>query len=219
MFWEFNCLFFMNCRSRGQIGLAQVSDYETFGKPWRQAPRAVIELCSIVSPAYWIFSNDMCDVLMVLLYSKGHVLYSIFYLARMQSQTFVNDKTTFRSAITNQQISTLPSHLVHVNVSLKYQSHIVITFWLFTLNNRIYLHVFRLVATRLITVLRSLLTVIWLLDNVGKVSLGEFKFNSGKERRILITPCLIALSRKALGGMEFASLMIIGFVMSLYYCH
>ena len=73
MFGQFNCLFFMNCRSWGQIGLTQASDYETFAKPWRQAPRAVIELCSIVSPAYWIFSNDMCDVLMVLLYSKGHV--------------------------------------------------------------------------------------------------------------------------------------------------
>ena len=76
-------------------------------------------------------------MLIVLLYSKGHVLYSIFHLARMQSQTFVNDKTTFRSVIINQQIAALPSHRVHVNVSLNtshIKSQIVIAFLLFTLN-------------------------------------------------------------------------------------
>ena len=77
-------------------------------------------------------------MLIVLLYSKGHVLYSIFHLARrMQSQTFVNDKTTFRSVIINQQIAALPSHRVHANVSLNtshIKSQIVIAFLLFTLN-------------------------------------------------------------------------------------
>ena len=171
----------MNCRSRGQIRLVQASDYETFAKPWRQAPRAAVGLCNIVLPAYWIFSNDMCWCWWF--YCTPKVMFCIQYSILsvcMQSQTFVNDKTTFRSMIIDQQIARLPSHLVHVNVSLNI-SRIVMVFWLFTLNENLSTCLSSGQSTHyIIWVLKRLLRVIWLLDTVGKVALGEFKFNSGK---------------------------------------